>query len=44
MGWGSITGEVFPKLNRNNSDEVIEVEVEESDAQRTSLEAKENKT
>lgn len=30
VGWGSITGEVFSKLNRSNSDEVIWVEVEES--------------
>lgn len=43
MGWGNITGEEFLKLNRNNSGEVIEVEVEDSGTQRTNLKAKENK-
>lgn len=30
VGWGSITGQVFLKLSRSNSDELIWVEVEES--------------
>lgn len=44
MGWGNLTGEEFLKLNRNNSGEVIEVEVEDSGTQRTNLKAKENKS